>query len=178
MEKFLERIIIKAIKFLKANPKRLFTIFFMPILILSSVNMIDFFFIPKIETTDQIVSRRKLYRNNSYGRTVVGCKYKTAKGFSFSTSEAIIRENDIDIKHTQIFKSVTFVDSDRKDYTEKLSSNLNGILKYFHLLFLSSLVIGIIIFISERQISQNTYLNIIIFNALIFVVLLYMLFFY
>lgn len=178
MDKFLERIIIKDINLLKVNPKRLFIIFFMPILILSSANMIDFFFIPKIETTDQIVSRRKLYRSNSYGRILVGCKYKTAKGFSFSTSEAIIRENDIEINHTQVFKSITFVSSSRKDYTEKLSSNLNGILKYFHLLFLLSLIIGIIIFISERQISQNTYLNIVIFNTLIFVVLLYMMFFY
>ena len=37
--------------------------------------------------------------------------------------------------HTQIFKTVTFVDSDRKDYTDKLTSNLNGILKYFHFIF-------------------------------------------
>lgn len=178
MEKFLEKIIIKSFNFLKKSPKRLFIIFFTPVLILSAINMVDFFFIPKKSVSDQLVTRRKLYRSHKYGRTLVGYHYRTKKGFEFSISDGSILDNKIDIKHTLIFKTVTYVRTIKKEYTEKLSSNLNGIIKYFHFLLLISLIVSITIFISGKQISRNAYLNIIIFNPLLFVVLLYMMVFY
>jgi len=184
MEKYLENIVVSSVKVVKERPKKIFIIIATPILILSSINMLDFFIFPKEFFSDKIVSNNKIYRPNSgrevfggHQRVFVGYQYETEKGLSFTLSKAFIPEKDIDVEHTQIFKTVTFVDSDRKDYTNKLTSNLNGILKYFHFIFFASLCYGIVTFLYDKSISNNKFLNILIFNSIMFCILLYMLIF-
>ena len=173
MEKFLEKI-SNGIFYLKRKPKKLFILFFLPVFILSMINFIDFFLIPKHKETDQIISYAIQYRSHRYGKTKTGYRFNTAKGYSFSTSEVFIRSIDIDLERTLIFKTVTNVKTEKVDFTEYLRSNLNGIMKYFHFVFLISLIISLYLFITDKPISENTYLNIMTFNPILFVLLLYM----
>lgn len=173
MGRYLDKLLVSGTAIFKGDPRRLFVLFFTPVLILSAVNFVDFFFLPTHLINDQIVARKRLQRKS----TVIGYKYVTQKGYHFTTSKAFIAESDIDLEHTQIFGSVTFVDSDRKEYTDQLSSNLNGILKYFHMIFFVSMSYGIFTFVSNRAITKNSYRNIVYFNSIMFLVLMFMLIF-
>lgn len=175
LEKKLEEIVLSFIRYFKGRPKRIFIAIFTPILLLSIVNFVDFFLLPTDYDTDKIVT---IYVSKSNNGSIRGFHYETKKGYKFSLSNVRIYENEVTVAYTKLFKSVTCVNSERKDYSHTLSSDLNGFMKYFHLLFIFSIIIGIVTYASGKSISNNASLNIIAFNSLMLLVLLYMLYLY
>ncbi|MEN9908228.1 MAG: hypothetical protein RLZZ540_1377 [Bacteroidota bacterium] len=146
-----------------------------------SLILIDFYFLPK-KTIKENISYyyQQSLKANSYSnnRTVIAYKYVTELGDSFTTEKTYIYENPIEIESTLIFKNITKVYTKNKDYTEKLSSGLNGILLYLYFIFLLSSIISLTILKSEKTISENAFYNIICFNSFILFLCLGILYLY
>jgi len=174
-EKKLEEIVSSAIRYFKGRPTRMFIAVFSPIVFLSIMNFIDFFFLPTVYDSDEIDS---FYVSKSNRGSIRAFHYETKKGYNFSLPNIRIYNSKINVEHTKLFKSITYVESEGKDYSHTLSSDLNGFMKYFHLLFLFSMIMGIVTFARGKAISHNVLLNIIGFNSLMLLVLIYMLYLY
>ena len=153
----------------------MFIAVFSPIVFLSIINFIDFFLIPTVYESDEIDS---FYVSKSNRGSIRAFHYETKKGYNFSFPNLRIYDSEINLEYTKLFKSITYVESKGKDYSHLLSSDLNGFMKHFHLLFLFSMIMGIVTFARGKPISQNALLNIIGFNFLMLLALIYMLYLY
>jgi hypothetical protein len=153
----------------------MFITVFSPIVFVSLINFIDFFLLPTEYSSDVIVN---FYVSKSKSGTIRAFHYETEKGYKFSLSNIRIYESKINLVHTRLFESITYVESEGKDYSHTLTSDLHGFMKYFHLLFLFSMIIGIVTFARGKPLSDNVLLNIIGFNSLMLLVLIYMLYLY
>ncbi|RZJ47159.1 MAG: hypothetical protein EOO44_22420 [Flavobacterium sp.] len=133
----------------------------------------DYYVLPASKTTDTITHYSILTSGKS--KQKVSYHYFTQNGFTFSTAKESIEENHIEIETSLLFKSVTKVKSDTKNYTNLISSGLsiNGILFYLYLLLLGSLGISIRILLSKKGFSENTFYNIVCFNSFILFLCVY-----
>lgn len=170
IEEFLEKQVLGIIHFTKKNPKKVFVIISIPLIILSTINFLDFYLTSGEEMSDEITSFRRLKNNKGHSR---GFKYVTKRNLKFALEDKYVQGNKIKLKHTLLFKTVTSIKTEKRDYSKYLISNLNGVIKYFHLVFLISLGVSVYIFSSKKQITNNTYLNIWIFNSFMLFILLY-----
>ncbi|KRD10899.1 hypothetical protein ASE21_04035 [Flavobacterium sp. Root901] len=143
-----------------------------------SLGFFDYYVLPASKTTDVIT--HYAIQTSGKSKDKVCYHYYTQKGFTFSTVKKYIEENNIEIKYSLLFKSVTSVKSKTNDYTNRLSNGLsnNGILFYFCLVFLFSIAISLKILMSKKGYSENTYFNIICFNGFMVFVCLYMMYLY
>jgi len=141
----------------------------------SILNFIDFFLLPTVYDSDEIVI---FYVSKSKNGKIRAFHYETKKGYKFSLSNVRIYETQINVERTRLFKSITCIDSEKKDYSNTLTSDLNGFMKYFHLLFLFSMILGILVFASGKTISYNAFWNIMGFNSLMLLVFLYLIYLY
>ncbi|KIC04049.1 hypothetical protein B8T70_00700 [Flavobacterium sp. AJR] len=143
----------------------------------------DYYVLPTSKTTDAITHRvvRSSMRG-SYGSKPqkVSVHYYTQKGFTFSTTNDDIKENDIELEYSLLFKSVTKVRSNKNDYTDLLHNDLssNGIQFYFCGVLLISIAISLRILLSKKGFSENTFYNIICFNSFMIFVCVYMTYLY
>jgi len=146
-----------------------------------SLILIDFYFLPKNIFKDNIsYYYEQSLKANTYStnRTVIAYKYVTELEHSFSTEKTFIDERQIEIESTLIFKNITKVYTKNKDYTENLSSGLNGILIYLYFIFLLSSIISLTILKFGTTISENAFYNIICFNSFILFLCLGILYLY
>ncbi len=145
--------------------------------ILSSFVTMDTLMLPTTNIHDTILSYGKIYhtRNTKFGQstTFFGYKYFTTNGFEFITDKVYIEDPQIKIEHSLIFKNVLGVSNQERDFTKKLISGLNDGHIYYYLIMTISTFISICILVFKKYISNNEYLNIILFNLfLLFCVLI------
>jgi hypothetical protein len=142
----------------------------------------DYYVLPSTKTTDVIThyAVRTTGGKNGSKPEKVSFHYYTQKGFTFSTVENDIEENDIELEYSFLFKSVTKVKSNKNDYTNLLCNDLsiNGIQFYSCSILLFSIVISLKILLSKKSFSENTFYNIICFNSFMIFVCVYMTYLY
>jgi hypothetical protein len=143
-----------------------------------SVVFIDFYLLPKTKTNDAITYYTVQYggRRNGGKKAIMAYNFFTKKGHCFPTSNYLIEENDIEIKYTLLFKSVTNVKSKDKDYSENLAIGFNGMLFYCYFVLLFSIAISLKILLSKKSISENAFYNIICFNSFMLFICIYMIY--
>jgi hypothetical protein len=134
----------------------------------------DYYVLPTSKTNDVIT--HYAVQTSGKSKQKVSYHYFTRKGFTFSTAKEYIDENNIVIESSLLFKSVTNVKSDTKNYTSLLSSGLsiNGLQFYTCLILLVSLGISIKILLSKKGFSENTFYNIVCFNCFMIFLCAYM----
>lgn len=141
--------------------------------------LIDLYVLPRQTVSDKIVSTYKIYhyRNSKFGRTKILYAYKfyTEKGFEITTEDELIEETAIEIEHTKILKNITRVKSIETNYLKSIISDLNGPALYFFLIVAISSITSILILIKKRNISNNEFQNIALFNLmmLLFIGMIY-----
>lgn len=137
------------------------------------VGLADYYVLPSSKTTD-VITHYKLVTSGK-SKQKVSYHYLTAKGFTFSTAKEYIEENNVDIETSLLFQSVTKIKSDKRNYTNLISSGLsiNGIAFYLCLILLFSLTISIKILQSKKGFSENAFYNIICFNSFILFLCVY-----
>jgi hypothetical protein len=141
--------------------------------------LLDLYILPKKTIKDKIVFYKEISINRKHGgRTFIGYNFLTNKGFEFSTERYFINEDSISICYTTIFKNITKLKSDKKDYSDKLISDLNSIIIYFYLILFISLNSSVLLLFLDKNISKNRFQNIIGFNSimLFFILILYIYF--
>lgn len=134
----------------------------------------DYYLLPSSKTNDII--KQYYVQTSGKSKQKVSFHYFTQQGFTFSTAKELIEESKIEIETSLLFKSVTKIKSQTRDYTELLSSGLsvNGMQFYVCLVFLFSLGISIKILFSKKGFSENTFYNIVCFNSFILFLCFYM----
>ena len=134
----------------------------------------DYYVLPASKTNDVIT--HYLVRTSGKSNQRVSYHYFTQKGYTFSTAKEFIEESNILIETSLLFKSVTTVKSEKKDYTNLLASGLsiNGISFYTSLILLLSLGISLKIMLSKKGFSQNTFYNIVCFNSFMIFICFYL----
>ncbi len=130
-----------------------------------SLVFVDFYFLPKAKTNDVLSYHKIKYMSNRGNRFEVDNKYFTRKGFSFTTEQNSLTEVNLEIEHTFLFKYVTKVKTKDKDYSAVLINNICGMQFYLYCFFLFSIIISLIILLSGKSYSKNTFDNIICFNS-------------
>ena len=164
-------------KFIASN-KKLVINSLVIITFLISLVFVDFYILPKTKISDEITYYTIQYggRRNGGKKTIMAYNFFTKKGHCFPTSNYLIEENDIEIKYTLLFKSVTNVKSKDKDYSDDLAVGFNGILFYCYFVLLFSIAISLKILLSKKSVSENTFYNIICFNSFMLFVCIYMIY--
>lgn len=147
-----------------------FALFFLfPLAIFFNANLFDLVALPKQKVSDFIVSYRKIVRNNKGKNLLYGYEFKTEKGFKFILEDYYIKENQIDITHTKLFKNITNVRSSKQNYSKRLASDINGVYQYFYYLLAVSSLISILVLLLNKNLNDNSFQNVNLFNAMILV---------
>jgi len=144
---------------------------------LMSLFCIDSFILPQNASNDVIIAYSKIFVSSgnkiSKGKTFVGYKYYTQKGHEFSTQEIFIEENEVSINRSYIFKNITGVKSVSKNYSEQIISGFNGACLYFSVGLLLSAICSLLLLKYDNNLSENAFLNIILFNSFLAICSLY-----
>lgn len=133
------------------------------------ISFLDYFVLPKSKTSD-VLSYYKIrtVQANKYSynsATQIAYNYYTQKGFTFTTEEKSIFEDNLEIEHTSLFKYVTKVKSNKTDYSAELINDLKGLRFYLYCVFLFSIIISLKILLSDKSYSKLAFNNIICFNS-------------
>lgn len=134
----------------------------------------DFYILPASKTNDVIT--HYAVQTSGKSKQKVSYHYFTKNGLTFSTAKEFIDENNITIETSLLFKNVTEVKSEAKNYSNILSSGLsiNGIQFYTCIILLFSIGISIKILLSKNGFSENAFYNIVCFNGFMIFICLYM----
>ncbi len=134
----------------------------------------DHYVLPSSNTSDIITEY--FVQTSGKSKQKISYHYFTKKGHTFSTAKEFIEESNIIIETSLLFKSVTKVKSETKNYYYIISSGLSidGILFYSCILLLFSISISLKILLSKKGFSENTFYNIICFNSFMVFICLYM----
>jgi hypothetical protein len=142
--------------------------------------LIDIYILPKTEIQDNIISYREITRTNSskFGRstTVIGYDYQTEKNLEFSTEEKYIKENHVKLKQTKIFNFIKSASTGEKNYSKYLISDFNTTNLYFLVVLAISIMASLLTLLRNKNISENGFKNIILFNSIMLLFIFYTLF--
>lgn len=137
--------------------------------------LFDIYVLPKTKIEDTITH----YRNIKTGRgnsNYLGTQFYTEKGKAFSLEKNNFKINEVVLEESLLFKSITSVRNEKKDYTNILISDLSGITLVLAIGLVLSSSRGVLILEKQQNLSENRFLNIVSLNSLLFVVTLYMFF--
>lgn len=143
------------------------------------VLFIDLYLLPRKKVNDIIVSRTENIikhkgRFSSSSSEIMSCyKFLTKQELEFSTENYFIEENEVKIEYSYIFKSVTSVKSLTKDYSDNLISGLKGLILILFISLLVTTLISLLTLKFYKKLSENGFLNIILMNSFLFLILLY-----
>jgi hypothetical protein len=137
---------------------------------------LDFWIIPAKTKNELIVSYSEVVVKRKNSKELLGYNFFTSNGYVISTQKDFIDENVVQIKITPIFKNIVSVKSQIKDYSQSLNFGTNGIVFYLGLTLLISSIIGICYLKFDEYLTDNGYLNIVIFNSWIFILFIYFFF--
>ena len=150
------------------------------IILLICLFFVDIWILPQKKVDDVIVSYsertisiRGKFSTKSSSRHFSYIFY-TQKKNKFSTENTFVDENEITIGQSYIFRNVTSVKSKKQDYSNKLTSDLNGICFYLIIVIFISAVISLLNLRFNKNLSENGFYNIILFNSLMLFYLLYL----
>lgn len=102
----------------------------------------------------------------------MGYIFLTKKNYKFSTQKKYIKENDIIIEQSYILKNITSVKTGNIDYSKDLMSGFNGMNFYLAVGLAISIVISLLFLKFDKNLTENGFQNIIIFNSfLVFIAL-------
>lgn len=152
------------------------------IALLISLFFIDSWVLPQKTINDEIISYGEIYirskqkYTNSESKVFVGYIFLTRKNYEFSIQKTFIEENKITIKQSYIFKNITAVKSQSKDYSDKLMSGFNGACLYIVTALMISSIISLLMLRFNKNLSENGFQNIILFNSFLILCTLYILF--
>lgn len=135
---------------------------------------VDIWLLPKqkdIDTFDRYYENK--IQNNRGAKMMENFRIVTHNGHEF-TLNTITEENTLIIESSPIFKIVTSIRTDKKDYTSHLVSGLVGLNLMFTNLVLISSFLSIAYLKLKKNISENAFYNIILIN--IFLVFFYIYF--
>ena len=135
----------------------------------------DMYVLPKTNIEDTITH----YQNIKTGRdksTYLGTEFYTEKGKTFSLEKNNFEFNEVVLEETLLFRSITAVRNEKKDYTNILISDLSGITLALTIGLVLSSGFGILVLERQQNLSENKFLNIVSLNSLLFFVTLYMYF--
>lgn len=147
--------------------------------LLAGVFFLDVYILPQKSIDDTIVfytfktkSSRGKYSSTS-SELMRSYIFHTEKGHHFSTEKRFIKENEITIEYSYLFKIVTSVKSQNEDYSSKLTSGLTGLNLLFTTSLLLSSIVSILILRFKESLSVNGFYNIILVNSFLIFFLLY-----
>jgi uncharacterized protein YacL len=141
------------------------------VLLLIGLLFADSYVLPQKTIEDKIESYSSIYitHHNKYSasetKTFLGYLYFTQKGYTFSTQKIYIEENNVTLKQSYITKNITSVKTKTSDYSKKLMSGLNGAILYITIGLVISLIISLTLLMFDKNLTENEFLNIIIFNS-------------
>lgn len=151
-----------------------------------SLFFIDKYILPQKKIHDKIIAyniisvRSGSKYSNRYNspKIYLGTKFFTEKGYEFSLEKAFVEENKVTIEESYIFRSITSVKSPIKDYSNKLTSGLNGGCLYFIIGLTLTSIISLLTLRFKRNLSENGFQNIILINSFLTIIALYLFFIY
>ena len=79
--------------------------------------------------------------------------------------KSFIEEEDVKIEISRIFQNITSVRTEKNDYTTKLISGLNRDCLLFIILLSASTFISLLVLFKSKNLSENGFQNIILFNS-------------
>ncbi|WP_298308178.1 hypothetical protein [Flavobacterium sp.] len=128
----------------------------------------------EIEYYSTIYSTHRSKYSASESKTLMGYVFLTKNKLKFSTQETFIKENDIIIEQSYLLKNITSVKTQTKDYSEKLMSGFSGLNLYLAVGLLISIVISLLSLKFDKNLTENGFQNIIIFNSFLVIIALYL----
>lgn len=142
--------------------KRIVTIFISALTLLLSLLFLDFYVLPK-DTLDEEI---EYYSEIRAKKSIIGYNFTTVNDLSFSIEDSYISENRVIIKKSKIFSIITNVKTESEDYSDKLISGLGGVNLYFYLILTISCYVSLGYLIFFKDLSENSFQNIIYFNLI------------
>lgn len=164
-------------KFVTNNKKTVINVLYL-ITFLISIAFIDYYLLPKTVTNDVIThyAVRKMSGKNHTGKQNISYQFLTQNGLHFATQKKFIEENNVEIKHSLLFNTITNVKSKHEDYSDYVTTGFNGIIFYCYAILLFSIAISLKILLFKKAVSENTFYNIICFNGFLLFVTSYMMY--
>lgn len=163
-------------KFTTAKNKKITFIILCVISLIFNIIIIDRFLLPKKIISDNLISYAEVTQTvrTTYSRrtSTRGYYFHTEKGFEFLTDKVFIKDPKIIIEHTLIFKNIVSIRNHNSNDHKELLTGLGGINAYFYLILAISSTISICYLKIRTNITDNAFLNIILFNAFMIFVLL------
>lgn len=155
------------------------------LLLIVNLYFVDRWALPKKTIDDKIISYGEITQRNvnkfspDNGRGVfIGYRFFTQKKHQFSTEKIFIKDSEVTIEYTTIFKNITTVKTKTKDYSDKLISDSNGICLYLIIALAVSTIVSLLALCLSKNISENGFINIILLNSMFVIFVLYFMFFY
>lgn len=136
--------------------------------------MADFYLLPEqTYIGDRLVAYHLIDARNRGEMVEVGGNYHTERGFRFGTQEYAYPEfenSDLKVVYSPIFRSVKNIFIGEKAYRDVLSSDFNGVTKYFH--FATYLVVwgGWIALWKKKKLEMELFMKVSL-SSLVFLLL-------
>jgi len=146
--------------------------------ILTGVFLADSWILPQQNTRDVVVAYRNIeVGGGKFNRSKIpaGCRFFTQNNHSFSLEGAFVNQPDVMLAYSPIFKNVTAVKSDAEDYTKYLISGINGACLWFVAGLSVSAIGSLLLMGCYKNLSENGFINIILFNGLVAFYTIYLL---
>lgn len=143
-------------------------------LILLAFLFADSWLLPQKTIKDEIEYYAPKHITNKGNKILIGYSYITKKNIKFSTQEIFIKENNIVIEQSYLLKNITSVKAQNKDYSEKLMSGFSGLNLYLAIGLAISIVISLLSLKFDKNLTENGFQNIIIFNSFLVFIALYL----
>ncbi len=142
--------------------KRVVIVFISIMTLFMSLLLLDFYVLPKDTLEEEI----EYYTKIRAKRSIIGYSFTTFNDLSFSIEDLYISENKVKLKVSKIFTIITDVKTETKDYSDKLISGLGGVNLYFYLILAISSYVSLWYLIFFKDLSENSFQNIIYFNVI------------
>ena len=142
--------------------KRVVIVFISIMTLFMSLLLLDFYVLPKDTLEEEI----EYYTKIRSKRSIIGYSFTTFNDLSFSIEDLYISENKVKLKVSKIFTIITDVKTETKDYSDKLISGLGGVNLYFYLILAISSYVSLWYLIFFKDLSENSFQNIIYFNVI------------
>lgn len=147
------------------------TIYALVLVLLSiAVFFTDYYLLPHQKTEDAIVRYQKITDQNY---NLLGYKYFTQEGFGFYISGGFIKEYNVTIERTIFFKKIKKVITEKEEYSDGLISDHKRVNFYFIIVLAVSSVISLLYLCFYKDLSDNGFFNIVLFNSLMIIYILF-----
>jgi len=144
----------------------------------------DLWLLPQKTIKDEIEYYAPIYSTHrskysaSESKTLIGYIYITKQKHKFSTQEIYIKEDNIVIEQSYVLKNITSVKAQYKYYSEKLMSGFSGLNLYLAVGLSISIVISLLCLKFDKNLTENGFQNIILFNSFLIFIALYLVMIY